>query len=52
VTRLPQEDSVIVNRSAVDRGLFVSTYYRTFREQVRRIELIAMVVWGLAYIRY
>jgi DNA-directed RNA polymerase beta subunit len=30
----PQEDSVIVNRSAVDRGMFVSTFYRTFREQV------------------
>jgi hypothetical protein len=30
-----QEDSVIVNQSAVDRGLLVSTFYRTFREQVR-----------------
>lgn len=28
-----QEDSVIVNKSAVDRGMFVSTYYRTIREQ-------------------
>lgn len=28
-----QEDSVIINRSAVDRGLFVSTVYRTLREQ-------------------
>ena len=34
-TGFNQEDSVIVNRSAVDRGLFVSTFYRTFREQVR-----------------
>ena len=25
---------MIANRSAVDRGLFVSTLYRTFREQV------------------
>ena len=33
-TGFNQEDSVIVNRSAVDRGLFVSTFYRTFREQV------------------
>ena len=28
-----QEDSVILNQSAVDRGMFVSTLYRTFREQ-------------------
>lgn len=28
-----QEDSVIINKSAVDRGLFVSTLYRTIREQ-------------------
>ena len=28
-----QEDSVIVSKSAVDRGLFVSTSYRTVREQ-------------------
>lgn len=28
-----QEDSVILNQSAVDRGLFVSTYYRTYKEQ-------------------
>ena len=33
-TGFNQEDSVIVNRSAVDRGLFVTTFYRTFREQV------------------
>ncbi|GAX85667.1 hypothetical protein CEUSTIGMA_g13082.t1 [Chlamydomonas eustigma] len=32
-TGFNQEDSVIVNRSAVDRGLFASTFYRTFREQ-------------------
>lgn len=28
-----QEDSIIMNRSAVDRGLFVSTYYRTYKDQ-------------------
>ena len=34
VIPMPQEDSVIVNSSAVNRGMFVSTFYRTFREQV------------------
>jgi DNA-directed RNA polymerase beta subunit len=28
-----QEDSVIMNQSAVDRGMFVSTYYRTYKDQ-------------------
>lgn len=28
-----QEDSVLLNKSAVDRGLFTSTYYRTYKEQ-------------------
>lgn len=28
-----QEDSVILNKSSIDRGLFVSTYYRTYKEQ-------------------
>ncbi len=28
-----QEDSIIMNRSAVDRGLFTSTYLRTYKEQ-------------------
>lgn len=28
-----QEDSVMLNQSAIDRGLFVSTYYKTFRDQ-------------------
>ena len=28
-----QEDSVILNQSAIDRGLFTSTYYRTYKEQ-------------------
>ena len=27
-----QEDSVMVNKAALDRGLFCSTYYKTFRE--------------------
>lgn len=28
-----QEDSIIMNKSAIDRGLFTSTYYRTYKEQ-------------------
>lgn len=28
-----QEDSVIINKSALDRGLFTSTYYKVFRDQ-------------------
>ena len=32
-TGFNQEDSVIINRSAVDRGLFVSTLFKTYREQ-------------------
>lgn len=27
------EDSLMINQSSVDRGLFVSTYYRTYKEQ-------------------
>ena len=32
-TGFNQEDSIIMNKSAVDRGLFVSTYYRTYKDQ-------------------
>lgn len=28
-----QEDSIIMNKSAIDRGMFASTYYRTYKEQ-------------------
>lgn len=31
-TGFNQEDSVILNQSSVDRGLFTSTYYRTYKE--------------------
>ena len=32
-TGFNQEDAMIMNRSSVDRGMFVSTYYRTYKEQ-------------------
>ena len=32
-TGFNQEDSIIINQSAVDRGLFVSTYFKTYKEQ-------------------
>ena len=32
-TGFNQEDSIIMNKSSVDRGLFVSTYYRTYKDQ-------------------
>lgn len=31
--KVNQEDSVILNKSAVERGLFTSTYYKTYKEQ-------------------
>jgi len=32
-TGFNQEDSVIINQSALDRGLFTSTYYKAFKDQ-------------------
>lgn len=32
-TGFNQEDSVMVNKSAIDRGLFTSTYYKSYRDQ-------------------
>jgi DNA-directed RNA polymerase II subunit RPB2 len=31
-----QEDSVIMNQSAIDRGLFVSTFYRTYKVEEKK----------------
>ena len=31
-----QEDSIIFNQSAVDRGLFISDYYRTFKDEEKK----------------
>lgn len=35
-TGFNQEDSVMINKSAVDRGLFNSTYYKTYKEQCNK----------------
>lgn len=31
-----QEDSVLVNQSAIDRGLFTSTFYRTYKDEEKK----------------
>ena len=35
-TGFNQEDSVMINQSAFDRGLFSSTYYKTYRDQCNK----------------
>jgi DNA-directed RNA polymerase II subunit RPB2 len=35
-TGFNQEDSVMLNKSALDRGLFNSTYYRTYKDQCNK----------------
>ena len=32
-----QEDSIIFNQSSIDRGLFSSTFYRTYKDEEKRI---------------
>ena len=34
-----QEDSVLINRGAIERGLFNSTYFRTYKEEVNKNQL-------------
>ena len=34
-----QEDSIIFNQAAVDRGLFSSTFYRTYKEEEKKNQL-------------
>lgn len=33
-----QEDSILVNQSAIDRGLYHSTFYRTYKDEEKRIQ--------------
>ena len=33
-----QEDSIILNKSAIDRGLFKSTFYRTYKDDEKKIQ--------------
>ena len=35
-TKVNQEDSVMINQSALDRGLFTSTYYKSYRDQCNK----------------
>ena len=34
-----QEDSVLFNKASIDRGLFASTFYRTYKEEERKNQL-------------
>ena len=34
-----QEDSLLVNRNAVDRGFFNSTFYRTYKDEERKNQM-------------
>ena len=31
-----QEDSIIFNQSSIDRGLFSSTFYRTYKDEEKK----------------
>lgn len=34
-----QEDSVIINKGALDRGLFTSTFYRSYKDEIKKNQL-------------
>jgi DNA-directed RNA polymerase II subunit RPB2 len=46
-TGFNQEDSVIINQSAIDRGLFVSTSYKTVTYEERRLDSSTYEVIGV-----
>lgn len=46
-TGFNQEDSVIINQSAIDRGLFVSTSYKTVTYEERRLDSSSYEVLGV-----
>ena len=33
-----QEDSIIINKSSIDRGMFKSTFYRTYKDDEKKIQ--------------
>ena len=37
-----QEDSVLFNKSAIDRGLFLSAHLKTFKEEEKKIKIQVM----------
>jgi len=37
-----QEDSVIINQGAIDRGLFSSTFYRTYKDEEKKDQLTGL----------
>ena len=37
-----QEDSVIINKSAIDRGLLSSTFYRTYKDEEKKDQLTGL----------
>lgn len=46
-TGFNQEDSVIINQSAIDRGLFVSSSYKTVTYEERRLDTTSYEVVGV-----
>lgn len=47
-----QEDSVIMNQSAIDRGLFRSIYYRSYMDQEKKVVRLVLVVLCVCVCRW